>query len=134
MNTRPCPVCQIPILGRADKKYCSDQCRAVANNGKKLKTQQILLTINQRLRKNRTILKTLCPYGKATVRKEVLMAMGFEFDFFTSIFVTNTKQVYYLCYDFAYSPIMEGEIEKALIVSRQQYMQPWDPWKVVHKQ
>jgi|SRR5688572_14809303 predicted nucleic acid-binding Zn ribbon protein len=133
MNTRPCPVCQTSILGRADKKYCSDQCRALANNGKKLKAQQILVTTNQRLRKNRTILKTLCPYGKATVRKEVLMAMGFELDFFTSIFITNTKQVYYLCYDFAYTPIREHEIEKALIVSRQEYMKNWDPWKFLNR-
>lgn len=66
------------------------------------------------------------------MRKEVLLAMGFQFDFFTSIFVTNTKQVYYLCYDFAYSPIVEREIEKALIVTRQEYMKNWNPWKSVN--
>jgi hypothetical protein len=133
MNNQLCPVCKSLIIGRTDKKYCCDQCRALANNEKKMKAQQILLTTNSLLRKNRTILKTLCPQGKSTVRKEVLMAMEFRPDLFTSIFVTSKKQVYYLVYDFAFSPIMEGEIEKALIVSRQEYMQRWDPWKVVHK-
>jgi hypothetical protein len=65
--------------------------RAMVNNGKKIETQRILLVTNQALRKNRTILKTLCPQGKATVRKEVLISMGFGLDYFTSIFVTRSK-------------------------------------------
>lgn len=133
MNTRTCPICQDPIFGRTDKKYCSDQCRALANNKKKMEAQQILLVTNQILRKNRTILKTLCPQGKATVRKEVLMSMGFNLDNFTSIFVTGSKQVYYLCYDYGYLPIMEGSTEKALIISRQDYMTGWNPWKYLNR-
>jgi predicted nucleic acid-binding Zn ribbon protein len=133
MNTRTCPICQAPIAGRMDKKYCSDQCRALANNKKKIETQRILLVTNQALRKNRTILKTLCPQGKATVRKEVLISMGFNLDYFTSIFVTRSKQVYYLSYDYGYTPIMEGQTEKALLVSRQEYMKDWNPWKFLNK-
>ena len=102
---------------------------AMANNNKKIESQRLLLTANQALRKNRSILKTLCPQGKATVRKEILISMGFKVDYFTSIFVTRSKQVYYLCYDYGYSPLMEGDIEKALIISRQDYMKDWNPWK-----
>jgi len=134
MNTRTCPICQEPILGRSDKKYCGDQCRALANNKKKIETQYTLIITNQVLRKNRTILKTLCPQGKATVRKEVLMSMGFNLNNFTSIFVTSSKQVYYMCYEYGYLPIMEGQIEKALIVSRQEYMTDWNPWKYLNRQ
>lgn len=134
MNSRPCPICEAPIAGRSDKKYCSDQCRSLANNEKKLKSQQVLLDINQRLRRNRTILKTLCPQGKAIVRKEVLISLGYTVENFTSIFVTQKKQVYYICYDFAYTPIMEGNIEKALIVNRQEYMKNLDPWKFLHRE
>lgn len=94
-----------------------------------MEAQRTVLLTNQVLRKNRTILKTLCPQGKATVRKEVLMSMGFDLDSFTSIFVTGSKQVYYLCYDYGYTPIREGSIEKALIISRQDYMQNMNPWK-----
>jgi predicted nucleic acid-binding Zn ribbon protein len=133
MNTHRCPICQAPVSGRTDKKYCSDQCRALANNKKKIETQHTLLVTNQALRKNRTILKTLCPQGKATVRKEVLISMGFSLDYFISIFVTRSKQVYYLCYDYGYTPIMEGQTEKALLVSRQDYMKDWNPWKFLNK-
>lgn len=131
MNMRTCPVCQSVLTGRMDKKYCSDQCRSLANNKNKMEAQRILLLTNQALRKNRTILKTLCPQGKATVRKEILVSMGFSFDAFTSIFLTQYKQVYYLCYDYGYTPIREGVIEKALIISRQEYMKDLNPWKLV---
>ncbi len=97
-----------------------------------MEAQRTLLLTNQVLRKNRTILKTLCPQGKATVRKEVLLSMGFSVDAFTSIFVTRYKQVYYLCYDYGYTPIMEGPVEKALIVSRQEYMKDLNPWKLLN--
>ena len=35
-----------------------------------------MVLTNQALRKNRTILRTLCPQGKATVRKEVLISIN----------------------------------------------------------
>jgi len=133
MNTRTCPICHSPIFGRSDKKYCGDQCRSLANNEKKMESQRILIVTNQVLRKNRTILKTLCPQGKAIVRKEVLTSMGFNLNNFTSIFITAPKQVYYMCYDYGYLPIMEGQTEKALIVSRQEYMTDWNPWKYLKR-
>lgn len=133
MNTRTCPICHTPIFGRSDKKYCGDQCRSLANKEKKMENQRILIVTNQVLRKNRTILKTLCPQGKATVRKEVLISMGFNLNNFTSIFITGPKQVYYMSYDYGYLPIMEGQTEKALIVSRQEYMTDWNPWKYLQR-
>lgn len=133
MKTRTCLICNDPVTGRADKKYCSDQCRALANNEKKAKSQYTLHSTNKILRKNRTILKTLCPQGKATVRKEVLIDLGFQIDTFTSLYVTNSKQVYYICYDFAFLPLKEGNVEKVLIVSRQEYMKNLDPWRFLQK-
>jgi len=96
-----------------------------------MEAQQIVLQTNQQLRKNRTILKTLCPHGKTTVRKEVLMSLGFQPAYFTSFFVTNARQVYYICYDFAFMPLRQDKIEKALIVTCQTYMKDFDPWKFV---
>jgi hypothetical protein len=85
------------------------------------------------LRKNRSILKKLCPVGKTVVRKEVLVAMGYEVKFFSSIFLTSNREIYYICYDYAFTPLLEHNVEKALIVTRQDYMGAWDPWKLVKK-
>jgi len=89
--------------------------------------------VNKALRKNRSILKTLCPAGKAVVRKELLVALGYDVKVFSSLFLTSNKQVYYICYDYAFMPIVEHNVEKALIVTRQDYMGSWDPWKFVKK-
>ena len=77
------------------------------------------------------ILKTLSPVGKATVRKEVLDALGYDYNLFSSIFTTNSKQVYYICYDYAFTPLIEKTTPKVHIVKYQKYMKDWNPWKYV---
>jgi hypothetical protein len=58
--------------------------------------------------------------------------MGYDVTVFSSLFLTAKRQVYYICYDFAFTPLVDKGIEKALIVTRQQYMRDWNPWKFVH--
>ncbi|NJN42302.1 MAG: DUF2116 family Zn-ribbon domain-containing protein [Flammeovirgaceae bacterium] len=128
---RKCAECGQPISGRSDKKFCSDQCRFLFNSDVRQKTEQPILDVNKALRKNRSILKSLCPQGKATVRKEVLTSMGYNFELFTTIFITKSKSVYYLCYDYGFTPLREGKIQKALVISRQSYMKHRDPWLYV---
>ena len=105
----------------------------MANNKNKIKTESPILDVNKVLRKNRSILKKLCPVGKAIVRKEVFDAMGYDVSVFSSLFLTSKRQIYYICYDYAFTPIVEHNVEKALIVTRQDYMKSWDPWKFVKK-
>jgi hypothetical protein len=91
---------------------------------------------NAAIRKNRRILKTLCPTGKATVRKEVLTRMGFSFRHFTSIYGSHPN-TYFLSYDYAFMPIIEQSltekrpIEKVLIIQQQDYMKNFDPWSYI---
>jgi predicted nucleic acid-binding Zn ribbon protein len=131
MNARKCPVCGNPLSGRIDKKYCSDQCRYMENNKNKYQAERPILETNKALRKNRSILKTLCPVGKATVRREVLDAMGYDITVFSSLFLTTKKQIYYLCYDYGFTPVIEKGVEKALNITKQPYMNSWNPWKFV---
>lgn len=133
MSKIKCPICNSPFSGRADKKYCSDQCRYIANNKHKIEIERPIQEINKVLRRNRSILKQLCPAGKGIVRREILEAMGFDPSVFSSLYLTSAKQVYYICYDYAFTPILDHLIEKALIVYKQDYMAPWDPWKYVKK-
>jgi hypothetical protein len=116
---RKCAECNNIIKGRADKKFCSDQCRYLYNNRLKLDKEKEVLRINSILRKNRTILKRLNPVGKTTVRKEVLKAEKFDFNYFTHIYITNKGNTYYFCYEYGYLPLQD---EKILIVNWQNYM------------
>ncbi|HTE28809.1 MAG TPA: hypothetical protein VK666_00435 [Chryseolinea sp.] len=105
----------------------------MANNKNKFVAEQPILELNKILRRNRSILKKLCPSGKAIVRREVMDAMGYDTNVFASIFMTSSKEVYYICYDYAFTPIMEQLVEKAVIVQRQHYMRSWNPWKFIKK-
>ncbi|MEQ8926683.1 MAG: hypothetical protein RLO81_12760 [Fulvivirga sp.] len=115
------------MSGRIDKKFCDYYCRNAYNNQVKRDDEQLIMNINKVLRRNRRILKSLCPIGKATVRKAELDSRGYDYRTFSGIYKTNKNQVYYICYDYAFSPLKEtnsytGEvIEKALIVQKQPY-------------
>jgi hypothetical protein len=93
----------------------------------------LVLDINKQLRHNRSILRKLCPAGSSVVRKEVLDAMDYRADLFTSLYMNDKKQVYYLCYDYGVLPLIQKNVPKALIVSKQSYMEPWSPWRYAKK-
>ena len=116
-----CQHCKTPITGRADKRFCSDQCRAITGNSRKLedKGEVLMRQVNQVLRRNRNILKQASPQGKTTLRREVLQQAGFNFTYFTNLYRTNRGNTYYFCYDYGYLLLPE---EKVLIVSQQAYM------------
>jgi len=128
-----CQQCGKIIHGRLDKKYCDAYCRNAFNNRLKRTDEQYIMSVNQSLRKNRRILKTLSPVGKSTVRKDVLMAMGYNFNIFSSMYRTTKGTIYYLCYEYGFNPIIDNQgVEKAVIINRQDYMAVWQPWKYVN--
>lgn len=114
-----CLECGSPIIGRLDKKFCNDQCRHLFNNKKKRKHEAAILNINSILRKNRSILKSLNPVGKTTVRRTLLENSAFNFNFHTHIYRTNSGITYYFCYEYGYALAPD---EKILLVTYQHYM------------
>ncbi|KAA3618862.1 MAG: hypothetical protein DWP94_14070 [Flavobacterium sp.] len=99
---RLCPECGEKIIGRADKKFCSDACRNSYNNALNKDNKNLLRNINNRLRKNYRILEQLNSKDKTKVNKETLLRHGFSFDYFTSQYVTKSGSVYNYVYDQGY--------------------------------
>lgn len=132
LKSNLCQSCGKVIHGRLDKKFCDTSCRNSFNNQVKRKDEQYILEINRTIRKNRKILKTLSPVGKSTVRKEVLEAMGYNFNVFSSMFRASKNSIYYLCYEYGFLPIVDSRgVEKAVIINKQAYMGDWKPWRYV---
>jgi predicted nucleic acid-binding Zn ribbon protein len=102
METKTCLDCGEQIRGRADKKFCSDQCRNNYNNKLNRSTNNYVRNINNILRKNRRILAEMNPTGKTTVKKEHLLSKGFNFRYITEIYVTRQKKTYHFCYEHGY--------------------------------
>lgn len=97
-----CLDCHEPIVGRADKKFCDDACRSNYNNRMHSRETAYLRKINHILKKNRKILKTLNPNGKVKIKGNALRDLGFDFNFFTSIYLTQSGNQYRYCYDYGY--------------------------------
>src|SRR5690606_32436254 len=81
--------------------------------------EQLLLSINTVLRRNRTLLKQASPQGKTTTYRQVLDMAGFDFRYFTHLYRTKQGNTYHFCYDYGYLLLPE---EKVLIVNWQPYM------------
>ena len=99
---KTCPVCGDPIIGRIDKKFCSDQCRNAFNNQQNIHTSETIRSINKILKNNHKILSLLNPDGKTKVSRKKLVSKGFNFDYFTSIYNTQKGTTYYFCYEQGY--------------------------------
>lgn len=105
---KTCIECGIGIIGRTDKKFCSDACRNSYNNSQNKDSTNLVRNINNRLRKNYRILEALNPEEKTKSTKAKLEAKGFDFSLFTSIYTTKAGTIYYFVYDQGYLPL-EGD-------------------------
>ena len=97
--TKTCLECEEKIIGREDKKFCSDGCRNAYNNKMNKDSNNLMRNINNKLRKNYRILAELNVDGKSKTSKSKLLSKGFDFEFFTSILHTKTGNTYYFLYD-----------------------------------
>ncbi len=116
---RKCLECGELFDGRSDKKFCTDQCRNTFNNSFKKDSNNQMRRINNILRKNRRILESLNPHGKAKVHRNLLLEKGFNFDYLTNIYETKKGGVYKFCYDQGYLELDDNNIA---IVTRKEYV------------
>ncbi len=100
-----CLSCGEKIIGRSDKKFCSDGCRNSYNNELNKDATNLVRNTNNALRKNYRILLKLNFKGKTKTTKTKLLALGFRFDLFTSTYITKEGKTYFFVYDQGYLPL-----------------------------
>lgn len=105
---RKCLECGEILVGRVDKKFCSDSCRNNYNNRLNSDSNNLVRNINNILRKNRRIIEQFAPTGKTKVHRDKLAAAGFNFNFFTHTYTTKTGNVYKFCYEYGYLLLEDG--------------------------
>ena len=99
---KTCLECTEKIVGREDKKFCSDSCRNAYNNKINKDSTNFMRNVNNKLRKNYRILSELNSEGKSKATRDKMINKGFDFDFFTNILQTKTGNTYYFLYDQGY--------------------------------
>jgi hypothetical protein len=107
-GVKTCLQCQSDIKGRADKKFCCEDCRTTYHNILHRDASKFMTNINNILRKNRRILASLNPDGKAKVTRAQLLDEGFKFSYHTNDYKTRAGKQYYFCYDQGYIEIEPG--------------------------
>lgn len=115
-----CIECGDEMMGRSDKKFCSDQCRTGHNNKLNSDSNNFVRNINNILRKNRRILAQFNPRGKAKVHRDKLLEEGFKFSYFTNIYRPKNGNIYYFCYEYGYLKLDNGYLT---LVIRQEYVE-----------
>ncbi len=100
-----CLECHDKIVGREDKKFCSDGCRNAYNNKMNKDQTNLMRNINNKLRKNYRVLAELNPEAKTKTTKNKLISKGFDFDLITSVYTTKTGNTYYFVYDQGYMAV-----------------------------
>ena len=97
-----CLECNEKIVGREDKKFCSDGCRNAYNNKINKDSTNYMRNINNKLRKNYRILSELNTEGKSKTTRTKLSSKGFDFEYFTTILNTKSGNTYFFVYDQGY--------------------------------
>jgi hypothetical protein len=102
---KTCIECGETFKGRQDKRFCGDYCRTAYNNKLKSTENNYVRNVNNILRKNRRILMALNPDGKIKIAREKLATRGFDFNYFTSMYITKEGANYFYCYEQGYLPL-----------------------------
>ena len=110
MNNRKCLECDEPLRGRADQKFCNDQCRSTYNNRLAVESNYVIRTINRILKKNYCILSTLNSGKKNSVFKSDLQKKGYRFDYYTGTHKNSRNQLFYFCYDQGFSELENRKV------------------------
>ena len=107
IETKTCLLCEKPLKGRSDKKFCDDYCRAAYNNDLKSAANNNIRNVNNALGKNRRILEGLLPDGEQMVKanRDKLLHLGFQFKYMTHTYTNQKGNVYHFCYEYGYLPL-----------------------------
>ncbi len=118
-----CLSCEKEIEGRSDKKFCDPYCKSAYHYKKSQEeTPKLYKRIQQQLKLNRKILKAYNKAGKATVRAEVLLAEGFNSNFFTHYWKNTKGDTYLFAFEYGFLKRIENGKGKFVLILWQEYM------------
>lgn len=121
---RKCLHCNELLIGRVDKKYCNTYCKsAFQYNITQKNTDSIFRKVDKILKNNRKVLKIYNKAGKAVVRKETLEKEGFNPNYFTNYWKSQSGDIYLFCYEYGFLQKKDNYKDKYILIKWQKYME-----------
>ncbi len=108
---RVCLDCGARLLGRSDKKFCSDQCRNNYNNRLNRDQNNYVRNVHAQLRRNRKVLADLFEAGHHRIHRDALLAHGYNFTFFTHLVETRDGLRWLYCFEYGFRDSGAGYLE-----------------------
>ncbi len=108
---RVCLDCGARLLGRSDKKFCSDQCRNNYNNRLNRDQNNYVRNVHAQLRRNRRVLADLYDDGHRRIHHDALIARGYNFTFFTHLVETLEGVRWSYCFEYGFREIDSEYVE-----------------------
>jgi len=102
LSSKKCPECDKTVMGRSDKRFCSDSCRSSLHNRVRQDDVYAVKNVNQILIRNRRILMAALDSRRNEVSQSYLRAKGFNFNFFTHQIDQPSGRSAVFCYDIGY--------------------------------
>jgi hypothetical protein len=123
MGLKKCLACDRDLQGRSDKLFCDAHCKSSYHYKKSLEeTPKFFNRVDNQLKKNRRILKAFNKAGKATVRTNKLIELGFDPNFFTHYWKNKKGDVYLFVYEFGFLRREEHSVKKYILIQWQNFM------------
>ena len=107
-----CLLCTKPLLGRSDKKFCSEFCRNTLNNKVTSQSRLGMRSAQSILSRNRKILREII--GDDLIKKvpqATLISMGYHFDYLTCMKITQKGEINKYCFEFNIRELSDEMIE-----------------------
>lgn len=105
VSGQQCRFCGSRLKGRIDKKFCNDSCRTMYHNHQSVAPMHVR-EINQVLMQNRRIILDLLGENKLIkIRRNELIAQGFNPRFFTETRLQSDSSVIHYCYESGFMEI-----------------------------
>ena len=101
-NQRSCLECRSKLLGRADKRFCSQLCRTRYHNRNRDRNSRLVRRVNYILNRNRRILAEIRSLEVNRVPREELVDRGFDFSFHTHVLQVGEEEPHYFCYEYGW--------------------------------
>lgn len=108
---RICLDCGAKLLGRSDKKFCSDQCRNNYNNRINRDQNNYVRNVHAQLRRNRKIISDMLEDGHHRIHRDALFAQGYNFIFFTHQVETTDGVSWSYCFEYGFRDAGKGYME-----------------------
>lgn len=111
-NIKNCLECNTSLSGRADKKYCDDQCRSAYHYRMYGAESNTIRRINNQLRRNRKVLEEIArPAQRLRISVSRLEDAGFNFRYFTHTSINQRGEEFKVCYDYGFRSMDDGQCQ-----------------------